>query len=64
MIRTQKRYVTADGVEYVELSMDSNDNKPTGVAGGSKITESDTGKVYLYDEDSELWVEQFSLQSL
>lgn len=63
MIRTLKRYVEPDGKEYVELSMDSDDVKPTEhISGGSIVSETDTGKVYFYDEDEGDWVEQFSFQ--
>ena len=66
MIRTLRRYVAEiNGTEkeYVELSMDSDDVKPTEhISGGSIVSETDTGKVYFYDEDEGDWVEQFSFQ--
>lgn len=62
MIRTLKRYLDGDLKEYIEISCDSDDNKPTGVANGSIANETDTGAVFLYDEDSGEWVEQFSFQ--
>ena len=42
--------------EYDGLSTDT---KPTkGVRNGSVFVEIDTGKVYLFDEENEQWVEQ------
>ena len=69
MIRTLRRYVAEiNGTEkeYVELSMDSTDTKPdaAGLINGSIINETDTGKVYMLDEDAGDWVEQFSLQDM
>ena len=69
MIRTLRRYVAEiNGTEkeYVELSMDSTDTKPdaAGLINGSIINETDTGKVYMLDEDSGEWVEQFNLQDM
>lgn len=69
MIRTHRRYVAEiNGTEkeYVELSCDSMDTKPsvTGLINGSMLTETDTGKVYMVDEDAGDWVEQFSLQDM
>ena len=41
----------------------STDDKPNNqIANGSLITEIDTGKIYLFNEESSAWVEQFSLQ--
>lgn len=55
---------TADGKVYVEISCLSTDSKPTaGVAQGSILTETDTGKVYFFNETAATWVEQFSFQS-
>lgn len=54
-----------DGVEisYIEASCDSSETKPTeGIADGSIVTESDTGNVFFFNEDSSTWVEQFSFQ--
>ncbi len=42
----------------------SGDTKPTGswdtvvIENGSTYYEIDTGKVYMYDEENELWIEQ------
>lgn len=33
----------------------SGDTKPTDVANGSKLIEMDTGKVWMFDADNELW---------
>lgn len=69
MIRELKRYVvqTAGGEkEYIELTMDHDDTKPdaAGYVNGSKITETDTGDVYMLNEDAGEWVKEFSLQDL
>ena len=53
-----------DPITYVELSGDSDETKPTtGIADGSIFTESDTGKVYFFNEASSDWVEQFAFQA-
>lgn len=49
---------------YVELAGNSDETKPTtGIIDGSICTETDTGKVFFFNEDSGDWVEQFSFQS-
>lgn len=49
---------------YVEISGDSTETKPTaGIVDGSIFTESDSGKVFFFNENGEDWVEQFSFQS-
>lgn len=49
---------------YVEISGDSTETKPTfNIVDGSIFTESDTGKVYFFNEKSGDWVEQFAFQS-
>ena len=48
---------------YVEISGDSTDTKPTAnIVDGSLFVESNTGDVYLFNEESGDWVKQFSLQ--
>lgn len=43
----------ADGLRYVEGACVSSDAKPTtGIITGSKLTEADTGDVYMFYEDS------------
>ena len=45
--------------KYVELFGLSTDSKPTtGIVTGSSFVEVDTGKAYLFDEDSSTWDEQ------
>lgn len=46
-------YSTGDGnYFYPMMYINSGDTKPTArIAPGSKITETDTGKVYIYDKD-------------
>ena len=45
-----------DGVQLVEGYALENDTKPTdGIATGSKITEIDTGKTYIFDEAAGSW---------
>ena len=49
--------------DYVELAGLSTDSKPTtGIVTGSIFVEVNTGKVFLFNEASSTWVEQFSLQ--
>ena len=51
-------------IYYLEISGDSTETKPTtGVADGSVFIESDTGKVFFFNEKSGSWVEQFAFQS-
>ena len=59
-------FAIESGVEkhYVEISGDSTETKPTaGIVDGSLFTESDTGKVFFFNEVSGDWVEQFAFQS-
>lgn len=61
----EKLFTRESGADkyYVEISGDSSETKPTaGIIDGSIFTESDTGKVYLFNETGSDWVEQFSLQ--
>lgn len=54
---------TFDGKMIVDYSGSSTDTKPTDNVGeGSTFTESDTGLVSIFNEDSGAWVEQFSFQ--
>ncbi len=57
----EKRYGTDGSVTYVnyaEVYGLSTDTKPTsGFCSGSRLTEVDTGKVYLYDETSGAWLQ-------
>jgi len=55
-IRVLKDTLTTDDsgniLHIVELAGDSSESKPTdGIANGSMYLETDTRKVYLYDED-------------
>ena len=55
-IRVLKDTLTTDAsgniLHIVELAGDSSETKPTtGIANGSMYLETDTRKVYLYDED-------------
>lgn len=48
---------------YSEICGKSTETKPVGTfVSGSIFVEIDTGNVFLYDEDTNTWVEQFSLQ--
>ena len=48
----------SDNKKYVELYGTSSDSKPTtGIVMGSVFVEVDTGKVFLFNEDSSVWVE-------
>lgn len=58
-------YDAADsaGVVLIEGTCLSTDSKPTaGIAGGSVMTEIDTGDVYFFNEAGGAWVKQFSLR--
>ena len=48
-------------LEWIECACDSDDDKPVGVATGSKCTEADTGDVYLYSEDDGEWTKVSNL---
>lgn len=55
---------TFDHKTVADFSGSYTDTKPTdNLADGCTFTESDTGKVYFFNEDSGDWVEQFSFQS-
>lgn len=43
---------------YREGTCLSTDEKPTDWDGGSALLESDTGKVFVYDEENGIWREQ------
>lgn len=43
---------------YREGTCLSTDTKPTDWDGGSALLESDTGKVFVYDEENGIWREQ------
>lgn len=48
---------------WFEGYCDSTETKPTqDIAEGSTLTETDTGKVFFFNERSNAWIEQFSLQ--
>lgn len=52
-----------DSATYLEVALDSTETKPAGnLADGSVCLETDTGKVFFYNENSASWVEQFSFQ--
>ena len=61
MISINESHLNNGGVLYIEAAGLSTDTKPGGIATGSIFTEVDTGKVFLFDEESD-WTEQFSLQ--
>ena len=56
MIRViEQRYYAGDSV-FAVMAGNSSDSKPTaGIITGSQFIEADTGKTYLYDEDSGAW---------
>lgn len=52
MIRVLKQRVFEDGKLYIEGACVASDTKPTaGIVTGSKLTEADTGDVYMFYED-------------
>ncbi len=55
--------IRMDNRWWFEGYCDSTETKPTqNTADGSTMTETDTGKVFMFNEHSNQWVEQFSLQ--
>ena len=57
------KWVDNAPISYVELACVAADTKPTdGIATGSICVEVDTGNVFMYDEESSAWTEQFCLQ--
>ena len=58
-MRTNVNTAYADGKKQVEIFGTSSENKPTtGIAFGSVFIEVDTGKAFLFNESTSLWVEQ------
>lgn len=57
MVSINISYLDGAGDLYIEAFGLSTDTKPTNAATGSKFTEVDTGKIYLFDSESD-WVEQ------
>ena len=56
MIRKLVDRYFSEEKKYVEMFGSTADVKPTaGLVTGSKFTEVDTGKEYLYDEESQIW---------
>lgn len=57
-IRYRDALTYGDGKLYVKANLTSSDDKPTtGIATGSIAIETDTGKSYVFDEDSAAWTE-------
>ena len=53
MIRIIEERIIADGLSYIVGACKHADTKPTtGICTGSKLTEADTGDVYMFYEDS------------
>lgn len=46
---------TTTGINTIHGSCLSSDTKPTDVDNGSTLLEMDTGKVYAYDAENEIW---------
>ena len=47
-----------DAKNYVEIALDSTETKPTSmIADGSVALETDTGKMYVFNEKSGEWIE-------
>ena len=56
MIRNIVERTVGDGLLYIEAAGASSDTKPTsGIVTGILFMESDTGNVYVYDEDGANW---------
>jgi hypothetical protein len=55
---------SGETVFYKEISGNSTEAKPTaGIVDGSIFVETDTGKVFFFNENAGNWVEQFSFQA-
>lgn len=58
MIRVTKEISFTEDKKYIEAFGLSTDSKPTtGIVTGSVFVEVNTGKAYLFNEDSSAWVE-------
>lgn len=56
-MRKLEERIIADGVNYVVISGDHSETKPTeGICDGSVFIESDTGDAYMFNEDSGTWI--------
>ena len=66
MFRILKIQTDVEGAKYIEAACNANDTKPEeNIMQGSLCVETDTGKVYFFDEaqaDGSKWVEQFTFQ--
>lgn len=65
--RKNCEYEGGEIIQYIEGSIDSSETKPVSlpnekIADGSILTESDTGDVYFFNEETNAWVKQFSFQ--
>lgn len=53
MVRILYERMITDDLKYIEGACVKSDNKPTtGIVTGSKLTEADTGDVYMFYEDA------------
>ena len=58
MVRIIEKKLQNDDINYYEFSGLSTDDKPTqNIATGSVFVEVNTGKVFLFDEESGEWIE-------
>ena len=56
-MRYLEKRIIADNVNFVVISGDSTESKPTsGICDGSVFMESDTGDSYTFNEKSGAWV--------
>lgn len=54
----EDRPFTTDGKHYIEAAGSSSETKPTtDIVTGSLFLESDTGKMYVFDETSTEWTQ-------
>ena len=59
MIRILEERTFVEGKKFIGAAGLSTDTKPTtGIITGSSIVEVDTGKPFLFDEESSTWEEQ------
>ena len=59
MVSIVERKWIGHDISYIEAFGLSKDNKPSeGIITGSVFVEVDTGNVYLYDNESDTWIQQ------
>lgn len=58
MFTSKPNFFCTNGKIVVEAACNSTDDKPTdGIANGSLCLEVDTGKIFAFDEQGQVWTE-------